>query len=76
VAIVGAIAVVQELSKPPEERTWHGKVAGLLPYDLRRPTIERFREASWNPDGPILSSKAWGFGWAPNLGAIKRLIGV
>jgi hypothetical protein len=75
-AIVSAIAIVQELRKPPEKRTWHGKIADLLPYDLRKPTIERFREASWNPDGPILSSKAWGFGWTPNFGAIKKLFGV
>ena len=74
-AIVGAIAVVQELRKPPEERTWHGKVAGLVPYDFRKPTTERFRETYWNPDGPILSSKAWGVGWAPNFGAVRKLFG-
>jgi len=74
-AIVSAVAIVQELRKPPEERTWHGKVAGLVPYDLRKPTIERFRDTYWNPDGPILSSKAWGVGWAPNFGAFKKLFG-
>ncbi|MBU1493213.1 MAG: hypothetical protein KKE89_05895 [Actinobacteria bacterium] len=72
-AIVGAVAIVQELRKPPEERTWHGKVADLVPYDLRKPTMERFRDTYWNPDGPLVSSKAWGVGWAPNLAAVKRL---
>jgi hypothetical protein len=24
-------ALYQELRKPPEERTWHGKVAGIVP---------------------------------------------
>ncbi len=74
-AIVGVIAIVQELRKPPEERTWHGKVADLIPYDFRKPTIERLRETYWNPDGQILSSKAWGVGWAPNFGAVKKLFG-
>jgi hypothetical protein len=74
-AIIGVIAVVQELRKPPGERTWHGKVADLVPYDFRKPTIERFRNTYWNPDGPILASKAWGVGWAPNLGAVKKLFG-
>ena len=72
-AIIGIIAIVQELRKPPEERTWHGKVARFVPYDFRWPTVERFRQTYWNPEGPIVSSKAWGVGWAPNLGAVKRL---
>jgi hypothetical protein len=74
-AIIGVIAVVQELRKAPEDRTWHGKVADLVPYDFRRPTFERFRETYWNPEGPMLSGKAWGVGWAPNFGAVKRLFG-
>lgn len=74
-AIVAAIAVVQELRKPPGERTWHGKVADLIPYDFRKPTVERFRDTYWNPDGPFLSSKVWGVGWAPNFGAVKKLFG-
>jgi len=73
-AIIGVIAVVQELRKPLEERTWNGKVAGFVPYDFRRPTMERFRTTYWNPEGPIVSGKAWGVGWAPNLGAVKQLL--
>jgi hypothetical protein len=72
-AIIAVVAVVRELRKPPDERTWQGKVANLVPYDFRKPTIKRFRETYWNPDGPVLSSKAWGVGWAPNFGAAKRL---
>lgn len=71
--IIGVIAVVQELRKPPEQRTWHGKVVGFVPYDFRRPSVERFRKTYWNPDGPILSGKAWGVGWAPNFAAVKAL---
>jgi hypothetical protein len=73
-AIVGVVAVVQELRKPREERTWHGAVA-MFPYDFRMPTVERLRNTFWNPDGPIISSKAFGVGWAPNFGALKRFIG-
>lgn len=73
-AIIGVIAVVRELRKPPEERTWHGKVVGFVPYDFRRPTMERFRATYWNPDGSVVSGKAWGVGWVPNFGAIKQLL--
>jgi hypothetical protein len=69
------VAVVRELRKPPELREWHGKVLGLVPYELRKPTIERFRKTYWNPGGPVISSKAWGVGWAPNFGAVKRFLG-
>lgn len=74
-AIIGVIAIVQELRKPPEDRTWHGKVADFVPYDFRMPTLERARETYWNPEGPILSSKVWGVGWSPNFGALKNLFG-
>ena len=70
--IVGVIAVVGELRKPAEERTWHGRVADFVPYDFRMPSVERFRETYWNPDGPILPGKVWGVGWAINLGAVKN----
>lgn len=69
---IGVIAVVQQLRRPAEERTWHGKVGGYIPYDFRMPTADRFREVYWNPEGPLVSSKAWGVGWALNLGAVKK----
>jgi hypothetical protein len=72
-AIIGVIAVVQELRKPKDERSWHGKVADFVPYDFRMPTIERVRDTYWNPDGPILSSKVFGVGWAPNFGVLTRM---
>ena len=73
-AIVAVIAIVQQLRKSAEDRTWHGKVA-FFPYDFRKPTVERFKHTYWNPDGPIVQDKAWGVGWAPNFGAVKRLVG-
>lgn len=72
-AIIGVIAVVQELNKPPDVRTWNGKVANLVPYDFRVPTFERVRNTYWNPDGPVVSGKVFGVGWAPNLGVLTRL---
>jgi hypothetical protein len=74
-AIIGVIAVVQELRKPKDEREWHGKVADFVPYDFRMPTIERVRDTYWNPEGPILSSKVFGVGWAPNFGVLTRMSG-
>lgn len=73
--ILGIVAVVQELRRPPDQRTWHGVVAGFVPYDFRMPTVERVRETYWNPDGPLVSGKVWGVGWAPNLGAVGRMFG-
>ncbi|MFP3913628.1 MAG: hypothetical protein ACLFWM_02040 [Actinomycetota bacterium] len=72
---IGIVAVVQELQKPPKERTWVGEVIVHVPYDFRIPTAERMRETYWNPDGPLVASKAFGVGWALNFGAVKRLIG-
>jgi len=72
-AAVGVAAVVQELRKPSDERTWHGHV-GVFPYDFRVPTLERVKNTYWNPNGPLVSSRVWGVGWALNLGAVKKLI--
>jgi hypothetical protein len=72
-AIIGVIAVIQELRKPPGERTWHGKVAQVVPYDFRMPTMGRVRSTYWNPEGPIISSRVFGVGWAPNFGALAKI---
>lgn len=66
-------AIYQELRKPPAERTWHGKVAGIVPYDFRVPTIEGIREAYWNPaDDRIFTEKVVGVGWAVNVPTAAR----
>lgn len=73
VALVVA-AVATELSKPEEERTWHGRVLGAVPYDFRPPTWERIRDAYWNPDSEeLLSDRVFGVGWAVNLYRAKEL---
>jgi Family of unknown function (DUF5808) len=71
--LLGA-AIVAELRKPEAERTWHGRLAGFVPYDLRRPTLDRFRASWWNPDEPrIFTDRVFGVGWAVNLGRLARL---
>ena len=66
-------AIYQELKKPAEERTWHGKVAGVVPYDFRVPTIQRIREAYWAPDSDVLfTEKVVGVGWSVNLPVAMR----
>src|SRR5258708_29971709 len=61
-------ALFQELRKPAEERTWHGKVAGVVPYDFRLPTIYCVRQAYWNPESEtVFTEKVVGVGCAVKL---------
>ena len=69
-------AVATELAKPEGERTWHGRVGGLVPYDFRPPTWERIRSAYWNPASDrLFSDRVFGVGWAVNLHRAKTLLG-
>ena len=64
-------AVCQEIEKPKEERAWHGTIAGFIPYDFRIPTMEKFKEAYWNPyESRIFSPEVFGIGWAINFYAL------
>ncbi|MEP6693128.1 MAG: hypothetical protein ABJB39_00620 [Chloroflexota bacterium] len=66
-------AIYQELRKPPDVRTWNGKVAGAVPYDFRIPTLDRLREAYWAPDNDqIFSERVFGVGWAVNIPVAAR----
>jgi hypothetical protein len=68
-------AVATELAKPESERTWEGRVFGLVPYDFRPPTWQRIRDAYWNPNSDhLLSDRAFGVGWAINLHRAKTLM--
>jgi hypothetical protein len=70
-----AAAIYQELRRPPEARTWNGKVAGVVPYDFRVPTLDRLREAYWDPDNEqVFSEKVFGVGWAVNLPVAARKV--
>lgn len=66
-------ALYLELSKPPEQRTWHGRLAGFVPYDFRIPTWERLRAAYWNPEADYLfTDRVLGVGWAINIPVLVR----
>jgi hypothetical protein len=68
-------AVATELSKPEPERTWEGRVFGLVPYDFRPPTWQRIRDAYWNPDSDhLFSDRVFGVGWAVNLHRAKTIM--
>ena len=70
VVAVTLSAVFQELEKPPEERDWHGKI-GFIPYDFRRPTLQRLQASYWNPESPhVFSPEVFGVGWAVNFFAL------
>lgn len=67
-------AAVKELRTPPEERTWNGVVAGFVPYDFRVPTMARFRERVWDPEGEhLISPRVFGLGWTVNVGRVVAL---
>ncbi len=62
------LAIREQLRLPPEERTWHGRIAGSIPYDFRLPTAERIRATFWNKNtSQILVPQAFGIGWTLNL---------
>jgi hypothetical protein len=74
-AVAGALYV--ELRKPPAERTWNGKLLGVVPYDFRLPTLEALRQAYWNPRSPkIITPRPLGVGWAVNIPTLLRRMGV
>jgi hypothetical protein len=68
-------AVATELAKPETERTWEGRVLGVVPYDFRPPTLDRIRRAYWNPESDrLFSDRVFGVGWALNLHRAKTLL--
>ena len=76
-AVVGvglvAAAVATELRKPRDVRSWHGRIVGLVPYDFRRPTVERVKARWWNPgDSRLFTPRVFGVGWSVNLARIVR----
>jgi hypothetical protein len=78
-AVIGAFlgAVYTELRKPPAERTWNGKLLGAIPYDFRLPSIERLRQAYWNPKSPkLFTDRPFGVGWSVNIPTVMRRLGV
>lgn len=69
-ALLIVAAVVKELRLPKEDRTWHGALAGFVPYDFRKPTMERLKATFWDPSGAIIVNRVFGVGWTINAGAV------
>jgi hypothetical protein len=70
-------AIYTELRKEPDQRTWNGKLLGVIPYDFRMPTLERIQQAYWNPRSPkVITDRPLGVGWAINIPTALRRLGV
>lgn len=68
-------AVVKELRTPAEERTWNGKVASVVPYDFRMPTVHRVKERMWNPEADsYVGPRVFGVGWTVNAGKVFQTV--
>ncbi len=68
-------AIVKELRKPEDERTWNGKVAAVVPYDFRFPTLERAKERLWDPEAEhVVGPRVFGVGWAVNVGRVVAIV--
>lgn len=77
VILAVAGAVYRELRLPPEERTWHGRLLGFIPYDFRFPSLARFRDAYFNTQSDaIFTPEPIGVGWAVNVAAVLKKLGV
>jgi hypothetical protein len=51
----------------------HGKIFGLVPYDLRPPSLARARERLWNArDERFIVPTVFGVGWTVNLRSAPR----
>jgi len=72
VAGLTAAAIGQELAKPPADRSWKGRVAGV-PYNFRLNEWPDIATEYWNPDSDkVLSPHALGLGWGVNFAAVAR----
>ena len=67
-------ALREQLARPPEERTWHGRI-WLVPYDFRIPSLGNLRDAYWNPDSErLFTDRVFGIGWAINVAHLLRIV--
>ncbi len=66
-------AIREQLSRPPAERTWKGKV-GPVPYDFRMPTLDDLKAAYWNPDSDrLFTDRVLGVGWGINFAQVVKI---
>jgi hypothetical protein len=75
--LIVALAVGNELIKPPTERTWHDRLFGVLPYDFRLPTWARMKQSLWNLESErIFVPYVFGIGWSINVGGLVKRAGL
>ncbi|MBT8208333.1 MAG: hypothetical protein KJO18_08680 [Acidimicrobiia bacterium] len=67
-------AILKDIRQSTGHRLLHGEVAGLIPYDFRRPSVRRIRKRFWDPSGPLLTPQVFGVGWTVNLGAMAARV--
>jgi Family of unknown function (DUF5808) len=74
---LAAVAVIDQLRRPKQERTWEGTVAGFVPYDFRPPTIDRARSRWWNfEDDRLFVPQVFGVGWTINFARLAKISAV
>ncbi len=67
-------AVIEQLRRDPDERTWEGAIGGIVPYDFRMPTLARARSRWWNTDDErLFVPQVFGVGWTVNLARLAKL---
>ena len=67
-------AIARELRRPRRRRRWRGRILGV-PYDFRAPTWRRVKRSWWAPhDRRMLTPRAFGVGWAVNVGRVWRML--
>ncbi|MFE1293975.1 DUF5808 domain-containing protein [Streptomyces sp. NPDC058731] len=72
VGAVVAAALAKELRQPSEARAWTGRVLGL-PYDFRRPSLEKIAREFWDPSSDaFFTPHAFGVGYGVNLARVAR----
>ncbi|MHB1007565.1 MAG: DUF5808 domain-containing protein [Chloroflexota bacterium] len=72
--LVTAAAILDQMQRPADARTWHGKVLDFFPYDFRMPSLERVKERMWNPESnDIVTPMVFGVGWTVNAAALYKM---
>ena len=73
-AALVALALWDQIVRDPAYRTWQGQIFGI-PYDFRRPTLAKLRNAFWSPTSErLLSPHVFGVGWTVNAGRAYQLL--
>ena len=64
----------QEVLKPPEQRTWHGRCSACSPMTTGRcDLVRRLTAAFWNPhDHHLFTPRPMGMGWVVNVYEVRR----